>query len=78
MDWSKILKLLPVIAGSVNPMAGVLAQAIETLAEQEIAQRQAADPSKTRDQIIAESNANFDLGLSKVADLKKLGHEADG
>ena len=75
MDWRELIKLLPVVAGSVNPLAGVVATAVEKLAEEEIARRQSADPSKTRDEIIAEAGADWDLGLSKVADLKKLGHE---
>lgn len=75
MDWSELLKLIPVVAGSVNPLAGVVATAVAKLAEEEIARRQSADSSKTRDQIIAEAGADWDLGLSKVADLKRLGHE---
>lgn len=78
MDWRELIKLVPVVAGSINPLAGVVATAVEKLAEEEIARAQAADPSKTRDQIIADAGAKWDLGLSKVADLKKLGHEADG
>lgn len=78
MDWSSLLKLIPVVAGSLNPLAGVVATAVAKLAEEEIARRQAADPSKTRDQIIAEAGADWDLGIAKGQDLKKLGHEADG
>lgn len=77
MDWRELMKLIPVVAGSVNPLAGVVATAIQKLAEEEIARAQASDPSKTRDEVIAESTANFDVGLGKVADLKKLGHEND-
>ena len=78
MEWSKLLKLIPVVAGSVNPLAGVIAAAVAKLADEEIARRQAADPSKTREEIIEEAGAAWDLGLSKVQDLKKMGHEADG
>lgn len=77
MDWSSLLKLIPVVAGSVNPLAGVIATAVARLAEEEIARRQAANPSKTRDEIIAEAGADWDLGISKSQDLKKLGHEGD-
>lgn len=77
MDWSELLRLIPVVAGSVNPLAGVIATAVARLAEEEIKRRQAADPSKTRDEVIAEAGAGWDLGLSKVAELKKLGHEGD-
>ena len=75
MDWRELIKLLPLVAGSVNPVAGVIGQAVETLAEEEIARKQAADPSKTREDVIAEAGASWDVGLSKVEDLKKLGHE---
>lgn len=78
MDWSELLKLIPVVAGSVNPLAGVVATAVAKLAEEEIARRQHAEPSKTRDEIIAEAGAKWDLGLAKVANLKKMGHENDG
>lgn len=77
MDWSELLRLIPVVAGSVNPLAGVVATAVEKLAEEEIARHQRAEPTKTRDEIIAEAGADWDLGLSKVADLKKLGHEGE-
>lgn len=77
MDWAKLLKLIPVVAGSINPLAGVVATAVAKLAEEEIARRMAADPSKTREQIIIEAGADWDLGLTKAHDLKKLGHEGD-
>jgi len=78
MDWSSLLKLIPVVAGSVNPLAGVVAAAVEKLAEEEIARRMAANPSKTRDEVIAEAGAGWDLGIGKSRDLRKMGHEADG
>jgi len=78
MDWRELIKLLPVVAGSVNPLAGVVATAVAKLAEEEISRRQTAEPSKTREQIIAEAGASWDLGLSKVGELKKLGHEGEG
>lgn len=77
MDWRKLLKLLPVVAGSINPLAGVVASAVQTLAEEEIARRMAADPSKTRDQVIDEAGADWGLGLGKAHDLRKMGHEND-
>lgn len=75
MDWRELIKLIPVVAGSVNPLAGVVATAVAKLADEEINRQQTADPSKTRDEIIARAGANWDLGLSKVAEGKKLGHE---
>lgn len=78
MDWTKILKLLPVVAGSINPMAGVIAQQIETLAEEEIAKKMAADPSLTREQVIDNAGAKWQLGVDKAKAGRQLGHEADG
>lgn len=77
MDWRELLKLIPLVAGSVDPRAGVIATAIQKLAEDEIARAQAVDPSKTRDQIITEAGAQWDAGLDKVNLLKKLGHESE-
>jgi hypothetical protein len=77
MDWSSLLKLIPVVAGSINPLAGVVASAVQKLAEEEIARRQAANPSLTRDEIIAAAGADWDLGVGKAENLKKLGHEGD-
>lgn len=77
MDWQQLLKLIPVVAGSVNPLAGVVATAVAKLAEEEISRRQTAEPSKTRDEIIAEAGATWDLGISKAQDLRKLGHEGE-
>jgi hypothetical protein len=78
MDWRELIKLIPVVVGSVNPLAGVVATAVEKLAEEEIARRMAADPSKTREQVIEESGAGWDLGTNKSRDLRKMGHEVDG
>ncbi len=77
MDWREIIKLIPVVAGSVNPLAGVIATAIAKLADEEIGKAQAVDPSKTRDDVIAEAGAGWDLGIGKARDLKKLGHEGE-
>ena len=75
MDWQQLLKLIPVVAGSVNPLAGVVATAVAKLAEEEIERRQAANPALTRDQIIEEAGADWDLGLNKARELGRLGHE---
>lgn len=77
MDWRELAKLIPVVVGSVNPLAGVVATAVAKLAEEEIARRQASNPTLTRDQIIAAAGADWDLGIGKGQDLKKLGHEGD-
>lgn len=75
MDWRELIRLIPVVAGSVNPLAGVVATAIVKLADEEIAKAQATDPSKTRDEIIAEAGTNWDLGIGKARDLRAMGHE---
>lgn len=75
MDWQQLLKLIPVVAGSVNPLAGVVATAVAKLAEEEIERRQSHNPALTRDEIIAQAGANWDLGISKAQDLRKMGHE---
>lgn len=77
MDWRELVRLIPVVAGSVNPLAGVVATAIAKLADEEIARAQAADPSKTRDDVITEAGADWDLGVGKARDLRKMGHEGD-
>jgi hypothetical protein len=77
MDWRELLKLLPVVAGSVNPLAGVVATGIQKLADEEIARLQAKDPSKTRDQIIDDAGADWGLGIDKAKAGRQLGHEND-
>lgn len=76
-DWGALLKLLPVIAGTANPAAGMLASQLLKLIEGEIARRQAADPSLTREQIIAESTAKFEQGLDAARKLRQKGHEGE-
>lgn len=75
MDWSEILRLIPVIAGSVNPAAGVIATQIMNVANSEIQRRQQQNPSMTREEIIAEANAKFDQGLDAARKLRQKGHE---
>lgn len=75
MDWREILRLIPVVAGSVNPLAGVVATAIAKLADEEISRRRQADPGKSRDEIIAEAANEWQEGLDKAIALRKKGHE---
>lgn len=74
MDWRELIKLIPLVANSVDPRAGQIASAITTLANAEIAKAQQNDPSKTREQVIAEAGADWDLGVSKAKELRQLGH----
>lgn len=76
-NWGELLKLLPLVAGSVNPLAGVIAQQIMKVAEREIQDRQQSEPDKTRDEIIAEAGAKFDEGIAKAEALRRKGHEGD-
>ena len=75
MDWQALLRLLPVVAGSINPLAGVVAGQLMNLAEEEIKRRQAANPSLTREQIIAEAEAKWQEGIDKAKALRQKGHE---
>lgn len=75
INWSEILRLIPVVASSVNPAAGIIAQQVMNVANSEIQRRQQQNPSMTREQIIAESNAKFDQGLDAARRLRQKGHE---
>lgn len=75
MDWSKLFKLLPLVAGSVNPLAGVIATQIMQVAESEISRRQQLEPNKSRDEIIAEAQAQWDKNIADAEALRRKGHE---
>lgn len=75
INWSEILRLIPVVAGSVNPAAGIIAQQVMNVANAEIERRQRQQPSLTREQIVAESNAKLDQGLDVARKLRQKGHE---
>jgi hypothetical protein len=74
MDWHKLLQLLPLVAGSVNPLAGVIGTAIQKLAEEEIAKRQAADSTLTVDEVIAQAGEKWARNKAEADALKNLGH----
>lgn len=76
-NWQEIIKLIPLVAGSVNPLAGVIAQQIMQVANREIQNRQQSEPDKTREEIIAEAGAKFDEGIAKAEALRRKGHEND-
>jgi hypothetical protein len=77
MDWSNLIKMIPLIAGSVNPAAGSAAAILIKIAEEEIQRRQQANPSMTRDEIIAEAGAAWQEGIDKATALRQKGHEDD-
>lgn len=75
MDWTLLLKYLPVLAGVANPAAGVALGVLLKIAEAEIARRQAEEPSKTVDEILLEAQAEWELGLARAEELRRMGHE---
>lgn len=77
MDWRELARLIPVIAGSVDPRAGEIASAIHTLADHEIRIAMDADPAKTREQVITEAAAQWEAGLDKAKLLRQMGHEGE-
>lgn len=77
IDWMQVLRMVPVIAGSFNPAAGLLATQLIKLAEKEIEDKQKENPSLTREQIIAESTAKFEQGLDAARKLRRKGHELE-
>lgn len=76
MDWLKLIKLIPLVAGAADPRVATLAKLIEEIAEKEIARRSEVQPVKTRDEIIAEAGALFDDGISEAEALLKKGHDS--
>lgn len=75
MDWSNIVKLIPLVAGSVNPLAGVIAQQIMQVAESEIHKRQQIEPNKSRETIIQEAAVQWQKNIDAAEALKRKGHE---
>lgn len=75
MDWANLIKLIPLVAGSVNPLAGVIATQIMKVAESEINKRQLENPTLSRDEIIAEAGRDWEKGLAKAEALRRKGHE---
>lgn len=78
MDWSELIKLVPIVAGSIDPRAGEVATLIEQIANTEIRLAMDRDPSKTREQVIEEAGADWERGLAKARELRQLGHEGEG
>ena len=74
VDLKKLLDLVPVFAGVVNPKVGNAAATIIQEAEAIIAAKKAADPSLTTDQIIAAGQAKWDANIAAATDLLNEGH----
>jgi hypothetical protein len=75
LDWSNLIKLIPLVAGSLNPLAGVIAQNIMEVAESEIHKRQQIEPNKSREEIIAEAGALWEKNVADAEALRRKGHE---
>lgn len=71
----EVLPVLSTLTG--HPEIGVLATSLIDKAEAEIARRQAAGGAR-RGEVLADAAATFTQFKQENADLKKLGHEADG
>lgn len=74
IDWKQILDLIPVVAGVINPAAGVTLGVIIAEADKIIASKQAANPGLTRDQIIAEAQGQWEKDIAAAEALAKEGH----
>lgn len=75
INWREILRLLPVVAGSVNPLAGVIGSLILKFAEGEINNKLKENPGLTREEVINNSTANFDKGLDTARKSRQKGHD---
>jgi hypothetical protein len=74
VDLNKLMALIPVLAGVVNPKVGAAAQTIIQEAEALIAAKKAADPNATTDEIIAKAQAQWDKNIADAQALKNMGH----
>ena len=74
VDLQKLMTLIPILAGVVNPKVGNAAQIIIQEAEALIAAKKAADPNATTDDIIAKAQAQWDKNIADAQALKNLGH----
>lgn len=74
MDWVKLLKLIPVAAGAVNPMAGIAGEALLKVIEAELDAKAAADPTFDRDAFIAEAGVKWDDNIRDAQALLDKGH----
>lgn len=84
-DWKKLLKLMPIVAGSIDPRAGVIAEAAEALFASEFEKAKQSDPALTFNDWaeqalahIAASDSDFDEGIGKSKEFLKKGHEGEG
>lgn len=80
MNWSNLIRLIPVVAGNVTPASPEVtaaASVIEAEAEKIIAARMAADPSFDRDAAIAEAGRGWEVDIAAAEALGREGHEAE-
>jgi transaldolase len=71
-------KVLPILGGITgNPALGTLAAKLLQMGEDEI-KRRMTQTGMTRAQVLADAAATYQQFKTENADLKKLGHEADG
>lgn len=75
IDWMEVLRMVPVVAGSINPLAGVIGAQILNFAEGEINQKMADDPSLSREDVINASTADFNKGLDIARKSRQKGRE---
>ena len=78
VDLQKLMTLIPVLGGVVNPKVGNAAQTIIDEAEKIIAAKKAADPNATTDEILAKAQAQWDRNIADAQALKNLGHGDSG
>jgi hypothetical protein len=72
IDWKKIARLIPVIAGVANPALGAAAALIESEAEKVISEGESN--GQTRDEIIAAAQAQWDKNVADADALLHKGH----
>jgi hypothetical protein len=80
LNWPNLIKLIPVVAGNVNPPnpeVTAAASVIEAEAEKIIAGRIAADSSFDRDAAIAEAGRGWEADVAAAEALGREGHETD-
>jgi hypothetical protein len=72
--WKTLEQFIPVAAGIANPALGVAAADIVKAVNAHIAEQQAADPTLTRDAIIAAASDKWAVDIQAADDLGKEGH----
>ncbi len=69
-------ELLPVLGGIAHqPQIATLAEKLIQIGEAEISRRTSANPSETRESILAEAAKTWDEAIKGADDLAKMGHK---